>query len=75
MIAAMGAGIDVRGKCFAMTSLLNGDLLARLRRPASPCSSRRWRRSGRRGRGMILDRAVAAGLSVQLPIRFAEKRV
>jgi len=76
MIAAVSAGIDVRGKCFAMSELMNGNLAERLAVARFPMF-----KSVGGGlqdvviAGMILDRALAAGLSTATPLRFAEKRV
>jgi ornithine cyclodeaminase/alanine dehydrogenase len=76
MIAAAQAGLDVRGKCFAMTALMNGELASRLEAARFPLF-----KSVGGGlqdvvvAGMILERARAAGLATPLPIRFAEKRV
>jgi alanine dehydrogenase len=76
MIAATQAGIDVHGKCFAMAALMNGDLDGRLAAARFPMF-----KSVGGGlqdvvvAGIILDRALEAGLSTPLPVRFAEKRV
>lgn len=75
MIAAAQAGIDAGGKCFSMNALMNGELSARMAEARFPMF-----KSVGGGlqdvvvAGMILDRAVEAGLATPLPIAFAEKR-
>lgn len=76
MIAAAEAGIDVSGKCYSLNALLSGELSSRLAKARYPMF-----KSVGGGlqdvvvAGMILDRARAVGLTTELPISFAEKRV
>ena len=76
MIAAAEAGIDASGKCFSLNALMRGELSPRLAEARFPMF-----KSVGGGlqdvvvAGMILDRALAAGLATALPISFAEKRV
>jgi ornithine cyclodeaminase/alanine dehydrogenase len=76
MIAASAAGIDVASKCFSLNALMHGDLSSRLSAARHPMF-----KSVGGGlqdvvvAGMILDRALEAGLATQLPITFSTKRV
>lgn len=76
MIAAREAGIDLAGKCHSLAQLIAGDLDDRI-------ASARYAMFKSVGGGLqdvvvagiVLDRAVAAGLAVELPISFSTKLV
>lgn len=76
MIAARAAGIEVAGKCHAISSLIAGDLDAQVAAARYPMF-----KSVGGGlqdvvvAGMLLDRARAAGLVTGLPIAFSTKLV
>jgi ornithine cyclodeaminase/alanine dehydrogenase len=76
MIAAAEAGIDVSAKCFSLNALMSGELSSRLAEARFPMF-----KSVGGGlqdivvAGLILDRALEAGLATELFISFAEKRV
>lgn len=76
MIAAAQAGVDVAGKCFSLNELMSGALAERVAVARYPMF-----KSVGGGlqdvvvAGMILDRALHAGLATALPISFVTKHV
>lgn len=76
MIAARAAGIEVAGKCHAISSLIAGDVDAQVAAARYPMF-----KSVGGGlqdvvvAGMLLERARAAGLATELPIAFSTKFV
>ncbi len=76
MIAAVEAGVELGGKCFSLNELMSGALDARVAAARHPMF-----KSVGGGlqdvvvAGMLLDRALEAGLATGLPIAFVTKHV
>lgn len=76
MIAAVEAGVSLDGKCFSIEALIAGELAERLASARYPMF-----KSVGGGlqdvvvAGMLLDRALAAGIATELPISFVTKHV
>lgn len=76
MIAAAEAGVDFSDKCFAIEALMSGALTQRVSESRFPLF-----KSVGGGlqdvvvAGMILDRALEAGIATELPISFVTKQV
>jgi len=76
MIAAAEAGVELDGKCFPLNDLMSGALAGRIATARYPMF-----KSVGGGlqdvvvAGMILDRALEAGIATGLPISFVTKHV
>lgn len=76
MIAAAKAGVDLADKCFSLDALMSGELSQRMAAAQYPMF-----KSVGGGlqdvvvAGMILDRALQAGVATELPISFVTKHV